>query len=362
MCYIINENDIDNFMNIDKAERDEIVLAKSQPLVVDSSKGMHLDSFRFYDGEKLPLLSQKDSVSNTVRYCAIIEALDADSVNYYELTFLQHKYADGSKGDLQLNNRTYNFLQKDTSNGSLGSGKALITDDQINNADLYYGITVLEAIEEGYLPFNDGIYTAKFSTTHPVSKLRLTMRINREGIYEAEETKDVMKGEPLNAIGIEAEDLKAKGFKFSEGRYVAVGTNFRRVRSVIGDSLYFDEGVHAEIGDPIYPINYGITIKGTYNVWNPETCRMEERDYVFSDMKLVAILPDQVHPAPSASDRLVFETEFWDEEAEETSQVPVPRKFNDFEVQIHWEKSANELGSRVNAKIYSLNISADRSF
>jgi hypothetical protein len=47
-----------------------------------------------------------------IRYCAIIEALDANDSNYYDIVFLQNKKPDNTMGDLQVNNITYLYEQK----------------------------------------------------------------------------------------------------------------------------------------------------------------------------------------------------------------------------------------------------------
>ena len=74
MCYIIDERNIQNWKNPQKAEDDGIIIAKSQPLEVDMRLGEHIANFNFYDGMNYPLLEEVDTTDHKVRYCFIIEA------------------------------------------------------------------------------------------------------------------------------------------------------------------------------------------------------------------------------------------------------------------------------------------------
>ena len=353
MCYIIDERNVENFQNASQAETDGLILAKSQPLFVDASKGEHIASFSFYDGRTFPLLEEKDTVDHKIRYCAIVEALEADDENRYEIVFLRHKDSEGEYGDLQLNNITYWF----TSQPDIGSSAALETDATINATDMFYGVGLIEAVSETFTPYDSGIYTAKFKTSHAGTKLRLCMRIAREGMFyvdkESTATGALLDNSTIVVTGETNDDVH--GFDSSPHGTIIVGTTARSVTHVNNNHLTVSKGLYIEDGDPVYPMNYKITIKAKDIEWDEESCAFQTKDTAYQELSLVAVLPDEVHKNRTDSDRLIFETEFRDEEGN-------ARIMNDFELQIAWEKSAKAVSSNIAGKIMSLDVTVDRSY
>ena len=116
-----------------------------------------------------------------VRYIAIIEFLDCDKNNYYDVQFLQHRDENGELKDLELNNTTYTYSrQADSSRKS-----ALVTDEVINASDMYYHIVTRSVIENEIEPEKEGLYTFHASTKDPTNKIRVMLRIKKEGTYKA---------------------------------------------------------------------------------------------------------------------------------------------------------------------------------
>lgn len=361
-CYIIDERNVQFWRNPEKAIEDGILVATSQPLTVDATKGEYIAQFDFFDGSNYPRLTEKDTSEYKVRYCAIIEALEADADNRYEIVFLQNK-KDGVFGDLQLNNTTYNYSQKE--NRSVEA--ALATDNVINACDLYIETRLKEAVESSFVPYHDGIYTAHFTTHEPisVSHARLTMRIAREGIFTVAAHGTSFNGGEANAINdggvivVEGEtNDDVKGFERCIDQNIVVGTEIRKIVRVNNDKIALEKGVHVNAGDPVYPVGYKVRIKAYNTEWKTDendTYLYEHKSdpYVF-ELPLVTVMPDGAHRDTEDSDRLVFE-----------APMTVKTKdgeilFNDFEIQIYWEQSAQAVSSRIIGKIKSLNVTLDR--
>lgn len=335
MCYIIDETDIPNWKNPVQAEADGILLAKSQPLTHEAAYGERVVSFDFWDGTKFPLLNEPDTMERKVRYCAIVEALDADNSNYYELVFLQHKREDDSLGDLQLNNITYNYVQKPDNATSTG----LITDLIINASDMYYGLTTRGVINNGFTPHREGLYSAKFKTSEPVeiSRARLTLRIAREGYYDTNLPKVGVFGDS-SALPVKKADGLTFNYDMSElGGFglkkdeedVIIGTTIRRINNQNSSEIIVSKGLYAEPNQPVYRAGYEVTLKAQHIVWDKTTCQFKVIDQTKIDLTLAAVMADRNKKDIRISDRLIYEGDYLTPDLRS-------RTFNDFELQIHW--------------------------
>ena len=404
MCYIIDERDVQNWKNADKAIEDGIVIAKSQPLHVNANLDEYQAEFNFYDGATYPRLMLEDDSEHKVRYCMIIEALEADeSSNYYEVVFLQNKHEDGTFGDLQLNNTTYQYNSREDKSAE----SALVTDKMINDMDMYYGLRLKKAIDSCLEPFHDGIYTAHFSTHEPVevNHARLAMRIRREGIFSvssegtsfSEGNADAIKDNGVVVVEGETND-DVRGFEGCIGHDIVIGTEIRRLKMVDENKLTISTGTPLAIGDPVYPIGYKAKLKARRKTWNPQTCRMEYGPYTTINLPLTTVMPDMVHADEFDSDRLIFENDMLltDEERDAIKTLPTyqekyasdfqngkyigtdksvakcatlveqaeakqahPKKFNDFELQISWQQSAQKVSDRIMGQIRMLDVALD---
>lgn len=362
MCYIIDERNVQNWKNLARAFDDGIIVAQSQPLDVDAAQGEYIAQFDFFDGSSYPRLVQADDSEHKIRYCAIIEALEADADNRYEIVFLQNKREDGTFGDLQLNNTTYNYAQKE--NQSIES--ALATDTLINASDLYIDMKLKQAVESSFIPFHDGIYTAHFTTNHPVAEsyARITMRIAREGMFTVDAHGTTFSGGDADAVGdagaiIVKGDTNddVRGFDRCVGKNVVFGTSFRKAKEVNENRIVVFDGLPVKAGDPVYPVNYQVKIKAKRREWkNVEAggatkyVAVDSDTYAF-DLPLVAVMPDGVHRNADDSDRLIFE-------APMTTDTGI--QFNDFEVQVYWEQSAQAVSNHIVGGIRTLDVALER--
>ena len=407
MCYVIDERDMPRWKNAAQAIADNDknsadygttkynFFAKSQPLIVDASMGEHLAHFTFYDptaGELVPieaadltaaeyaaltadeqaalaangkimkrnqssypLMKEVDTTDYKVRYCMIIEALNADNNNYYDFVFLQNKNETGEFVDLQLNNKTYNYQERE----STSTDDSMITDKVINSADLYYGITLIEAVHEAFTPYDDGVYSARFELHEPVevNKARLALRIAREGIFKVNASGsstigDMGDGGVVAAKGETNDDVD--GFTGSKDKDVIIGTEIRNIAAVSGEKLTVKKGLHVESDAPVYPVGYTVALNARLKRWNEVTCKTEILKVARFEMPLITVMPDQYKVSEKISDRLIFETDL-------TSSAGKLSDFNDFEIQIAWEKSCKTMQTNLAGRIHDLTLSFDRS-
>ena len=385
-CYVINEKNLTHFKNPIQAKDDGLLVAESYPLNVDASKDMHLAEFKMFDpyGEvdantrngvqalnglnglstftaqsnpsNYPLLKEYDNsdTSNTkVRYVMIIEALtNADDTNYYDVTFI----ATNKMATLDVHNM--NKALEYTKQGQDSRQNALVTNYDIDAADLYYGITLYEAEGEQFIPHDTGIYTThwKNADNKASSKIKVNLRIGREGVfyltdeYNTQAFGDFPDNAIVNVKGKEVFDVD--GFYYSKNRPVAFGDMIREVSDIQHTALTVKKGFHADKNAKVYPINYKVIVKAKLTEWDPEVCKTKVLQEGRYEVPLSRIINNGWQDDETLSDRIVFETDFKDEKGNALY-------YNDFEVEIFWEKSCKESNAKLIGKIEDLWIDTD---
>ena len=397
-CYIINAVNIMDFESIQQARDEGLIIAESQPLSMENRTGETIVEFDFAQEGQYPILENIDKGSNKdsgkTRFCMIIEALSADSSNYYEILFLQHyDEATNTLSDLQLNNITYEYSAVNTSALSAYEESALKTDENINKADMFYGIR-LRPVEEGvYKPFEEGIYSTTFKTYEPikVNNARLVMRVAREGIFNVVSTSaDDDNNVPDNGTIRFKEDLTYRtaseqavsvdGFAITANagetgnRKIVVGNHVTEIESIEGDKIVIKKGANIEPGAPIYPMSYTATLTCSHKYWDEDSQEYKtEGEPVKVDLEISSVQPYFLEQETnimsnainkmetndnlrstfknklSISDNLVFE-----------APIHENREFNNFDLQIHWRMMASKACISFAGKIYDLSVSLDR--
>lgn len=388
-AYIIRKEDMDKWEDpITASEKQkDILVAESHPLSVDGSLGRHTVELNFYDPtvnlddtltysdgisdgtnakkgmrsnpNNYPLLSERDGDNDNekVFYTLIVVATgDVDSDNFYYITGIGD-YNDRNlpatnpqdTNGLQTNNVMYEYTNAGGVDG------AFSVTDAVTNWDLYYSLTFVEAIWNDFTPYDNGIYSAHFSTheTNMVTNARLVMRVAREGIYTAADTGNCTDGASISVYGHNFND-SIKGFINSKGRHVVIGTTPRKVIAADSSTNTFniDKGVYIEPNDIVYPMNYKVAIKCRTKKFNPSTCRYDYSDYVRYDMPFTKVYPDMFKQSDLLSDRLVFETDFV------SGETLV--QYNDFEIEIYWERSCSASDAKMIGKIHDIVVSMDK--
>lgn len=368
MAYIINEKDIAKFKNPKQAEEDGILVAKSSPLTHPASHGERVVAFEFYDGTEYPKLVNDDTVDKKTRFCFIIEALDADSNNYYRVMFLQNKSDSGELGDLQLNNIVYEYTRK----SDASSEESLFTNSAINNSDLYYGIVTRGIINNGVRPHREGVYTAKIEMPFPLksSRARLSLRVNREGYFSTNNAGEISYQDGNNVpvkkeqLGNHYDMMELGGFGVRIGEdNVAIGTNIRKALAQSQDSIQIQKGAYLDGPNlPVYRIGYKVYLKASRKEYDPITNKFIVVDKEKIELPLKAIMPDRIKKSSKISDRLIFENEFVTSDDERLAKY-----FNDYELQIYWRTGHGPAFDNERyredlvGKIHDLTLSFDKS-
>ena len=385
-CYIIKERDLAYWKNPAQAEADGLVIAKSTPLRAEQSiitKPAGLISFHFYDEKTgtYPYIKNEDTMDEKVRYLMII-TIDSTHINYkdisktkinldgtdeagrptstYELFFTQGT----GQIDLETNNISYAYREHKQYEG----GSAF---RQLEYGDLFYSITMKESKEAAYVPYRQGLYSAKFTTDNiKAGKARLTMRIAREGMFKVDGATSGLQNEPsvrkgqvqIQAKGIpyrmEDQTLNADIGGFVGCQTVIIGHQAHPlVKSSTTDLLTLPDGqFDVKLGDPIYPMNYSAAITVGNRHWDAEACTTVVDNRRRIPMKFVRVIPDEDKHNENVSDRLVFECDFSTLNGDDSLSA---HEYNDFEIQVAWNATSSQATERFAGRIYTLNVSLE---
>lgn len=382
-CYIIDERNISHWKNPTQAAKDGFIVAESQPVLAEPwdkptdriKMPAHFITFNFYDPatREFPFLDATDSTDHKIRYVMIIDIASAklnyldeakNSVDYkdsdtYEIFYVQGK----DSGDLEVNNNVYVYNQKvDNSIVDALTPMPFV-------ADLYYSATLIEARTGKFVPYDEGLYSARFSTADPikVSKARLTMRIAREGLftinkYSAADMDPNFSGQPSVTVAGEqyvddngSAQYDKDGFTLSNNKNIIIGTNVCKVTAVNDDTLHIDKAANINVNDIVYPINYTATLLAKNKTWDATKNTIVTTGDKKFNLKLVGVVPDVSKENSSVSDRLVFEADL----VNDTGDTEF--LYNDFELQLSWEKSSKINNDRLAGRIYDLSVSLSRA-
>ena len=386
MAYIIDERDLPNFKNPAQAENDYLAaqaehddswyfFAKSQPLFLSADLGKRYCQFSFEQDGQYPLIPVAPE-GQIVRYILIVELQSGDNENYYNMLFLQHRNTDGSLTDLQLNNTTYYYTQRsDTATSS-----ALTTDNSINNFDMYYQVHTLENVENDEIPNSDGLYSAIMYSQQNLNlrRMRVTMRIRREGLYCANITENptslmsqalTLQDEDADSAIRTVDDLclmsqimVPKELREGDGDLsklvpVAIGDMDTTVRALTSNSITVNTPCLVFQNDPVYRIGYWVAIKASTYSFDRETGILSHSTPVRYNLPLTKIIRDINRADIEMSDRLIFEADI----PEEDQNI-----YNYFEIQVYWENkqisSYYDVRRAQMGAIKELTVSFDRYF
>lgn len=352
-CYLIDARDVDLFKNGQQAEatykssqtnKDDKFkfFAKTQPKAVSATVERQYVKFSFQQDGKYPIIPD-NYYQDPTRYCLIVEFMEVNTDNYYEIELINH-----NKSDLQLNNIFYDYERK----SDVAVAHALTETDETKKRDLYFQFKTQQKLTNQPSPVNEGLYSAHIYNRRlqRASKARVELRIKREGLYEASTLSSpslftteaiTLKRSPKNGtinsvheLGLKTEINKPMELRrgdpsdISMPVDVVIGENITKVKGFNTESITTINPVLVNDNDPVYRVGYVVAIKA--------------REYKFKDgiitkgqfkrfiVPLTEVVKDVHSYMDGVSDRLIFETPLYEEGQEVVD-------YNDFEVQVYWE-------------------------
>lgn len=360
VCYVIEEEYIPNFTNKAKGVEDRKIVAQSD--FVNANDHLNFGDIvfkNFKDPSTKEPVVLKDKI-----YCFIISSLGSNGYgDHWSVRVSYHHDAALGNQDVQTNSILYRFKEVPF---PATVDKALYTDRNINHYDLYYELITKKTMFEKERPMTKGLYTAKFKLPYPVNvkRGRLTLRINREGLFKTG-NKGVTKEKQVFDFVHETNPKICSNnylYKMNTARLLntdtlVVGANFVNIENPKDMSASINKTICYNENEPVYRMGYKVQIRPSNS---EEEDNNTNRPPV--SMNLVSVMPDHSSYNPVAkmnsmsSDRLIFECDL---------DILDKTTFNEFEVQIAWESGYNidqlmeyeELAGR----IFDLSLSFDRN-
>lgn len=327
------------------------------------------------------------------KYCFIVECLGATETSYWRLRFSYFKNND-YVDDLQRRNCSYIYKTLDPS-GLIGNNQCIEIIDNINKFDIMYTLVIKDIIDEEEVGKQEGVYTARIILPNPidVTRARLTLRINREGMYNVKEHSSDYRTfvlEPNTSTSHSPSDTRFKiGDKIIIANVIATVKRVSTSEIEVENPAYIDErilkyytttryeekvnGYVKETKIPIYRLSYTPTIKAKLTDWsnfNTEEGTFSTKDITVNpiELELMSVIPDQFKSNNRISDRLLFEAAFGKDSNEKNLLA------NEFELQLNWQSpfSAREINEikdtndnnfkELIGRIHDLNLALDKNY
>lgn len=355
-CFLIDSRDIKQFKNGSQAEALYLnnsmattpeanpmkFFAKTQPKAVKASVERQYVKFSFENNGKFPVVPD-NYYGDPTRYCLIVEFNDVDTNNYYEMTLIHHEGTD-----LQINNTFYKYVQRSDNSVT----PSLSEDDETKKIDMYYQFITQEKITNQPSPVKEGLYSAHiYNKNHQKgNRARVELRIKREGLYNAELLKSpallntdplVLRRSALNGtintvqeLNLRTEISKPLELRrgdtsdISELVTTIVGENIAKTKGITDEAITFISPILAADNDPVYRMGYSVAIKA--RKFKLENGELVKTDFKRFPLRLKEVVKDLRQFDETTSDRLIFETDLFDEGQDIVD-------YNDYELQIFWE-------------------------
>lgn len=227
----------------------------------------------------------------------------------------------------------------------------------INNDDAFIALHTKDVIENDIEHFTRGLYTCKTEIPDNFTRLRVEMRINREGIYQVDES-DYLVCDKSNPLRINVDG----SYQFMPDDKIIIGNQIAEIYKKNNNKKFtLKEPTYTPLGADIYRMGYKVvaTVKKKSIDLSNKLMPIQYENTKVIEIPLVAVLNGKEPGKENySSDRLIFEAEI--EPSENSISL---NEFNDLEVQIYWSNDyyINDNGTNA-GKILDLAISTDRAY
>ena len=221
--------------------------------------------------------------------------------------------------------------------------------------DSYLALHVSQEVTVNIQYENNGVYSCKEEIQCGFTRVRVEMRINREGIYQLSNNGlSVVGGNKITISG----DKGANPFADSND-YVVIGNMFSKLnksKSSTNTGIYCKDSMYTPDGADVYRVGYKVQVK-CKKITSTIPLIYGEEEII--ELPLVAVLqgkePGKEH---YSSDRLIFEAEILQEDDDPKDL------YHYLEAQISWLSPVAGINENPQfaGKILDLSISTDKSF
>jgi hypothetical protein len=239
-------------------------------------------------------------------------------------------------------------------------------------ADMYIALSTSEVLSNALTFYKKGVYscTNQMSNLNTASRVRVELKINREGRFKVIDNPVTLLPGPANTLELTNTDSKSYGSAgiFQTGGMIAIGNQIAKVGAnrVSNTSFALDALTYAPGGVDVYRIGYKVVVKAAKKVVDTTNAvKPIKTEYsTVIELPLVAVIPGKENGKETiSSDRLIFEGEL---KVDAVSGYKL-LDFNEIVTQIVWSNDGvttqeiqthNELAGR----ILDVTVSTDRAY
>lgn len=218
--------------------------------------------------------------------------------------------------------------------------------------DAYLALHISQEMTVNIQYEDNGVYACKEEMQCGFTRVRVELRVNREGIYQTTNNGlSVVGGNKITIAGDKAAN------PFAKGDLVVIGNSFSRISkdsSVTG--IFCEDSMYTPEGADVYRVGYKVQVKCKKKT---SEIPLMYGDETIVELPLVAVIPGK-EPGKenNSSDRLIFEAEIKNNEEERLEM------YHQLELQIAWDSPITTINENPQfaGKILDLSVSTDKSF
>ena len=218
--------------------------------------------------------------------------------------------------------------------------------------DAYLALHISQEMTVNIQYEDNGVYACKEEIQCGFTRVRVELRVNREGIYQTTNNGlSVVGGNKITIAGDKAAN------PFAKGDFVVIGNSFSKIAkdsSVTG--IFCEDSMYTPEGADVYRVGYKVQVKCKKKT---SDIPLMYGDEAIVELPLVAVIPGK-EPGKenNSSDRLIFEAEIKNNEEERLEM------YHQLELQIAWDSPITTINENPQfaGKILDLSVSTDKSF
>ena len=218
--------------------------------------------------------------------------------------------------------------------------------------DAYLALHISQEMTVNIQYEDNGVYACKEEMQCGFTRVRVELRVNREGIYQTTNNGlSVVGGNKITIAGDKAAN------PFAKGDFVVIGNSFSKISkdsSVTG--IFCEDSMYTPEGADVYRVGYKVQVKCKKKT---SEIPLMYGDETIVELPLVAVISGK-EPGKenNSSDRLIFEAEIKNNEEERLEM------YHQLELQIAWDSPITTINENPQfaGKILDLSVSTDKSF
>lgn len=229
--------------------------------------------------------------------------------------------------------------------------------------DIYLAFFMSEVIDNEINYLQRGVYTCSNEVKDGFTRIRVELKINREGIFTVADNNTKICNEN-NILQLRSNSIYEGYTLFSANQEIVVGDSISKVGNTVSNNARFSlkQDTYTPAGAEVYRNGYKIvaTVKNKVIDLTNTASPLSYKDLKVIELPLVSVMKGKENGRETSSDRLIFEAEVG---TNNNQSVNVLDMYDTFEIQIYWSNDASVIQTENLAGIiYDLSVSTDKAY